>query len=512
MEKKNSSKWVILIIITVGFFMAKLDMSIVNLAITKMMTSFNATFDQIQWVLSAYTLSLGIVMATTGYLSDRFGTKKIFNISLVLFTAGSLLCGIAWNTASIIIFRIIQGVGGGLLMPVGMALLLTTFEESERGTVFAIMGIGTLVAPALGPTLGGYLIENLDWRSVFFINLPVGVAGIILTYFLLPESEHKSSRSFDLTGFVTSSVGLGCILYVLGKNDIDWTDKSNILFLIVGVFSLAIFIVNELMTDEPMLNIRLMKDYNFCVGNIMMNIGILALFGGIFLVPIYLQQLKGLTPFQTGMILFPEAITSAISMLIASKLMSRMDGRIFLFISLCLLAFNSYNMTFVTFDTSNAEVTMLLLIRGLGFGFLVVPIQYISMSTISKESMANATSLFQTIMQVGSSISITIITTVMQQRNNVNYANLSAKVNPLDPETQNLLKILHGMLINGGMQPSDAQAGAVSQIFGFVVKQAMLQALNDTMFIIMIISLLAILPAFLLKKSAGGGEMPVGLD
>jgi EmrB/QacA subfamily drug resistance transporter len=322
MENKQqvSNKWFALLVVIFGLFMVNLDMSIVNLAIAKMMQTFHATFDQIQWVLSGYTLTMGIIMPVTGYLADRFGTKKVFIISMALFTSGSLLCGISWNTASIVAFRIIQGLGGGLIIPISMTILMNTFEEKERGTAIAVLGIANMVAPALGPTLGGYIIENFDWRLIFLINIPIGVVGTVLSFILLGESEPKSAKRFDLVGLLTSSAGLGCVLYVLGKENVNWGDLSNVILMITGCFSLLMFIVNELMISEPMLDLRLLKNYTFCMSTIIMNIAILALYGGIFLVPIFLQQLKGLTPMQTGMILFPEAIATAMAMVIASKL------------------------------------------------------------------------------------------------------------------------------------------------------------------------------------------------
>ncbi len=440
MEKKQKgpSKWLTLIVVTIGFFMVKLDSSIVNLAISKMMSTFNASFDQIQWVLSAYSLALGIVMATTAYLSGRFGSKMIFIFSLILFTSGSLLCGFAWNTMSIVSARIIQGLGGGMLIPVGMTLLLTTFEESERGIVFAVMGIGNLFAPAIGPTLGGYLIENFDWRLIFFINIPIGVLGIFLSFLFLKESEYKPAQYFDLQGFLTSGIGLGCVLYVLGKGDVDWGDMQNLILMVTGCLSLLVFIIHELRTEEPMLDLRLFKDYNFSMGNIIMIIAVMGLFGGIFLVPVFLQQLKGLTPFQAGLVLFPEAIASAVSMVIASRLNAKIDTRILTVLALLLLAFNSWNMSTLTFDTSNSTVTMLLLVRGLGFGFLIIPIQTAALSKLQKESMSNASALMQTVIQVGTAVGLTIITSVLQQRNTINYANLSQQVTPYNANSMEL--------------------------------------------------------------------------
>ena len=500
-KKETSYKWVALIVVAMALFMVSLDMSIVNLAISKMMLTFNATLDQIQWVLSAYTLALGITMPVSGYLSDRFGTKKVIIISIILFTLGSLLCGISWNTASIVVFRIIQGLGGGLIIPVSMAFLLNTFDESERGVALAAVGIANLVAPALGPTFGGYLIENFNWRFVFMINIPVGVICIILAFIILRETELKFSRHFDLVGLLTSSIGLGSTLYVLGKGNIDWGDIHNIMFMIIGVSFLIMFIFNELLIPEPMLDLKLFKNYTFAMSNIILNIAILALFGGIFLVPIFLQQIKGLNPFQTGMVLFPEAIATAVGMVISSKLSKKFGVKIFAILALILLAFNSYSMSKITLDTSNTAITMLLMVRGIGVGFLLIPVQMAAFNSLPKEVMSNASALLNTVKQIGTSIGITIITSVMQQRNTINYANLANQVNMFNPNSLYLSKMIQGVLMQKGLSQASAQGGALTLIYGMVTKLAQLQSLNDTMMVITIITLVVILPTLLLKGS-----------
>lgn len=500
-KKETSYKWIALIVVAMSLFMVSLDMSIVNLAISKMMLTFNATLDQIQWVLSAYTLALGITMPVSGYLSDRFGTKKVIMISLILFTLGSLFCSISWNTASIVVFRVIQGLGGGLIIPVSMAFLLNTFDESERGIALAAVGIANLVAPALGPTFGGYLIQNFDWRFVFMINIPVGIICIILAFIILRETELKFSRHFDLMGLLTSSIGLGCTLYVLGKGNIDWGDIHNIMFIIIGVSLLIMFVINELLIPEPMLDLKLFKNYTFAMSNIILNIAILALFGGIFLVPIFLQQIKGLNPFQTGMVLFPEALATAVGMVVSSKLSKKFGVKIFAVLALLLLAFNSYSMSKITFNTSNTAITMLLLIRGIGVGFLLIPVQMAAFNSLPKEVMSNASALLNTVKQIGTSVGITIITSVMQQRNTINYANLANQVNAFNPNSLYLSKMLQGVLMQKGISQTGAHGVSLSLVYGIVAKQSLLQSLNDTMMVITIMTIIVILPTLLLKSS-----------
>jgi EmrB/QacA subfamily drug resistance transporter len=497
---EDSNKWSALLVVIFGLFLVSLDMNIVNLAISKMMQNFNASLDQIQWVLSGYSLTLGIIMPVTGYLADRFGTKKVFIVSMVIFTGGSLLCGIAWNTAAIIVFRIVQGLGGGLIIPISMTILMSMFEGKERGTALAILGIANMVAPALGPTLGGYILEHFDWRLVFLINIPVGVVGTALSFILLGKAEPKPAKRFDLLGLLTSSAGLGCVLYILGKENIDWGDLTNVILMIIGCYSLLMFVVNELMVPEPMLDLRLLKNYTFCMCNIILNIAILALFGGIFLVPIFLQQIKGLTPMQTGMILFPEAISTAIAMVIASKLSVKFGAKKFAVIALAFLALNGYNMSHITLDTSNDTITLLLMLRGLAVGLLMIPVQLAGFNAVSKEDMANASALLNTVKQIGMSIGITIITSIMQHRNNFFYAGLAGQVSAFNLGSLNLFKMLKSLLFYNGASLIEAQNGALSLIYGAVAKEARMLAINDTMLVISGIALITILPTFLLKE------------
>ncbi|ATW25772.1 DHA2 family efflux MFS transporter permease subunit [Candidatus Formimonas warabiya] len=499
-KKEASYKWLTMGVVTLVIFMANLNTSVVNLATSAMMKTFGASLGQIQWVISAYTLTLGVTIPSTGYLSDRCGFKRVFILAVMLFTAGSLLCGISWNVMSMIASRVIQGVGGAFIISLGLTILMTTFEKSEIGMVISIVGVCGMAAPALGPTLGGYIIENLSWRFVFFMNIPIGVVSTIMAMVILRESEHKPSKQFDLIGFLTSAAGMVCLLYVLGKSDVDWHDIKNILIMIMGCYSLLMFIVNELLIPEPMLNLRLLKNYTFCMSNIIINVALLALYGGVFLIPVFLQQIKGLSPMQAGLILFPEAIATAVAMMLYGRLGSKLDTRIFAISALILIVFNSYSMSHITLGTPNTMITLLLMIRGLGVGFLIAPVQTIGLSGISKAAMSNASALLNTVKQVGTSVGITVITSIMQHQNTINYADLAGQVNYFNPNSMNLFKMLQGLLAQGGMTQTDAQAGALSTIYGMIARQAQLQALNDTMLVISIIAGMIILPTFLLKE------------
>ncbi|MBV7275593.1 DHA2 family efflux MFS transporter permease subunit [Clostridium sp. PL3] len=500
-EKGNSYKWITMSVVVLGLFMVNLATSIVNLSTSKMMQTFGSSLDQIQWVVSAYTLTMGVTIPSTGYLSERFGFKKIFVIALSMFTLGSLMCGISWNLISIITARIIQGVGGAFIISLGMTILMTTFDREEMPMVISTIGICNMAAPALGPTLGGYIVENVSWRFAFFINIPIGIISIITAIIVLRKSDSKLTKYFDIIGFLSSAIGMALILYVLGKSNLDWSDIKNVLLMIVGCYSMLIFVVNELLIPEPMLNLRLLKNYTFCMSNIIMNVALLALNGAVFLMPVFLQQIKGLTAMQAGWILFPEAIATGVSMSLYGKLGNKIDTRIFAITALILIGLNSYSMSKITLETSNDTITFLLAIRGFGVGFLMAPVQTLGLSGLPKKVMSNASALMNTVKQVGTSIGITMITSIMQNRTTANYSDLAQQVSNLNPGSMNLFKMLQGSMVQVGMSSSDAQAGALSQLYGIVVKLSQLQGLNDTMLVISIITAMVIIPTLLLKKS-----------
>lgn len=501
MPDRSGNKWFVLGIVACGIFMANLDSSVVNLAITNMMQTFNSTVDDIQWVLSAYTLVMGVVVPVSGYLSDRFGIKTIFISALSMFTLGSLLCGVAWNTMTIIIFRIIQGLGGGLILPIGMIIMLINFDVKERAAAAGIVGLASMAAPALGPTIGGYIIQNLDWRLVFFINIPIGIICITLAVIVFKESEKKEHLYFDALGFITCSIGLSCILYILGLDNVDFTnDLKELLILIIGCCNMLVFIINELTIEKPMLDLRLLKNHVFALGNVIMNVSLLALYGGIFLMPIFLQKLKGLTAMQSGLILFPEGIATAVSMVISSKLSDKIPGRYFAAISLILIGFNSYSMSKLTLDTANSTITILLMIRGIGVGMLLAPVQLVTLNSVPKEMNSNASAILNTIKQIGVSLGITIVTRILQNRSAIDYANIAQQINSFTPNSVGLVKTLNGLLVQSGISQSQSQDIAVAKIYEIVVKQASIQGLTDTMFVIFVICFVMIIPSFLLKE------------
>ena len=249
--------------------MSILDSSIVNIALPKMMAVFGVPLDDAKWILTSYTLALGAIIPLTGYLQEVFGAKRIYMFALAMFTLGSLLCGFSWSNTSMIGFRVIQAIGGGMIMPVGMSIIYQVFPREKIGLALGFWGIAAMAAPAIGPTLGGYIIEKMDWRLIFNVNVPIGIIGVILAGILLKGTERKPFKSFDIIGFLSSTVGIVSILYVLGEGStIDWGKIQNPILMTLGCLSLILFVVNELTHPDPLLDLRIFKLFDFSISQI----------------------------------------------------------------------------------------------------------------------------------------------------------------------------------------------------------------------------------------------------
>ncbi|MCB2293577.1 DHA2 family efflux MFS transporter permease subunit [Clostridium algoriphilum] len=478
MHENNQSvsyKWFALGAIVIGTFMAALDTSIVNIAIAKMMAVFNVSLDDIKWVLTAYTLTLGAIIPLTGFLEGKLGSKKLYIYSLAIFTLGSLLCGFAWSNTTMILFRIIQAIGGGMIIPVSISIILQMFPSKNRGMALGVWGIATMAAPAIGPTFGGYIIERLDWRLIFIVNVPIGVIAVILSAILLKEVPHKPAKKLDYIGFISSTVGIVSILYILGKGTIDWRDIKNILFITLGVFSLILFVINELTISEPLLELRLLKRFDFSLSLLSLCFLAAAYMGGVYVVPLFLQNIKGYTALQTGMILLPSAIMTGIMMLISGKLADKISAKIIMFPGLIILALSSYKLSQINLNTSVEMITWLLILRGLGFGLTMMPITHAGMNAVPQNLVPQGSAIQNTVKQIAIAIGINLMTTTITNKTKLNYHRLAEQVTPLKQSTTDFLKV------------------------GLLQKQAYTDAIDFALSLCMVFVLIALILTLLMK-------------
>ncbi len=492
-EAKSSNMWGVLGVLIIGTFISVLNSSLINIALPKMMAVFSVDLVSIQWVVTAYTIALGAVIPLSGYLSDVMGSKKLYIWALGLFTLGTLLCGMAWSNNSMIAFRVIQGIGGGLIGPVGTAILFRTVPPEKMGVAMGLYGVSAMAAPAIGPTLGGYIIASLSWRVLFYICVPIGVLGVIMGFLMLEEMPTKPPGTFDLIGFITSSVGLICIFYVLGKwTSINWHEMGYPLLLALGIFCLILFAVNELMHPNPLLDLRILKFYDFTAWTMIASVLSMTMIGITYLIPIFLQSIVGYSAIQTGLLLFPSAIATAVMMPVSGKLFDKYGYRAVMIPGLLLLAAASYPFAFLNTDTSSSTINLLMILRGAALGMAMMPPSALAMQCIPKALINQASSLTNIIRQVAGTVSVALITTMLQNGITLNSARIAEQISSVNPIATDTVKVLQGVYMKGGLTASESGSAALSTLGGLVQKQAYVDAIDHILFLMLIVAVITL--------------------
>jgi EmrB/QacA subfamily drug resistance transporter len=411
----SNYKWKVLSTVIFGIFMVILDTTVVNVAFQTIRTDFGGSLASSQWVISIYVLSLGITTPLAGFLSNRYGGKKIYLGGLSLFVLGSLMCGLSPSLNLLILARAIQGIGGGVAMPLGTALLLQAFPPREQGTALGIFGIAVLVAPAVGPILGGWLVDQGLWRAIFFINPPIGLTGVLLGLRFLRSTEGGLKPRFDLGGVVASVVGFGAILYAASlASTLGWTSPVTLAYFAVGLIGLVAFGLIELLwAKQPLLDMRLFGNRTFLNASLLGYVSTVALFGAEFLMPIYLQALRGRTALQTGMILLPMAIAGGIFVTLSGRIYDKIGPRPLLAGGFLLLVVNTWQLSQIRADTPISWILFLLVLRGLALGMTVQTTMVTALSVVPRQDLARGSSLTNATRLVVQSIGVAILATVL---------------------------------------------------------------------------------------------------
>ena len=507
-EKENRFyKRTVLFVVIIGTFMAILDSSIVNIALPKMMAVYNVSQEDAKWIITAYTLTLGAVIPLTGYLSNKFGTKNVYIYSLAFFTLGSLLCGVSSSNNMMIFSRILQALGGGMIMPVSMSILYDVIPPQERGVALGIWGIAAMAAPSIGPTLGGYIIEYLDWRLIFTLNIPLGIMGVFLSWILLKPSKKTEIKKFDMIGFITSTIGVVSLLYVFGEGEVDWNDLKNILLLIVGIFNLVMFVINELMIEEPLLDLRILKYMTFSMSIVISSLLNMALFGVVFVMPLFFQNLMGFSAMKTGLIMLPGAISTGIMMPVGGKLFNKYGAKPLLIVGITIMAVTTYLLSGITTDTPISYMMLLLAIRGIGLGLGMMPVTTEGLNAVPHNQVPAASALSNTIKQIASSISVTMISTILATQQKVSYAKMIENTNNFNINYNSVIDTVQGYYISIGYGLSDAGVITKTIISSIIQKQAFLDGVNKSLVISAIISVVCLISGlFMGKKKKDGNE------
>jgi EmrB/QacA subfamily drug resistance transporter len=497
-------KWIVAGVTIIGVFMAILDSTIVNIAIPRLQTDFGADLHSVQWVLTGYILAQGVATPLVGFFSDRLGTKQLYIISLALFTAGSALCGLAWSLPILITFRILQGIGGAALFPLSLTLIFREFPPQERGAAMGLFGVPALLAPALGPTLGGYIVTYAGWQLIFYINVPIGIAAVILATIFLRDYHDVRESSFDVLGFIFSTIGLATLLYALSDASTDgWGSTTVLGFMTVGILALAIFVAVELFITsrggQPLLDLRVFLDGAFTSSTIANIFVVFALFGGLFLLPVYLQELRGQSAFQAGILLLPQAIASMISVIVGGFLVDRIGVRAVVIPGLLILAVATWQLSLITLNSPFWWLQSMFILRGLALGLVGQPLILAALATIRPQLLTQASTMSTVIRSVASSLGVAILATLVQTRTTFHYALLAERVTPGSPLGR-LVPEIQALFMSRGADAHGAYSAAIQVIAGLVEQQGYVLALQDAFALTFVFVILTIIVTLFVRE------------
>ena len=501
----SSYKWWVLMNIMIGTFMVVLDVSIVNVALPKIMATFGIPIDTAEWVLNGYLLAFSVMLPSSGWFADHIGYKSIYLGALFLFTLGSFLCGLAWNENVLVMFRVLQGIGGGLLMPVGMAVVLHEFPIEQRGTALGFWAIAAAGSVSFGPLIGGYLVDRFNWNAIFYVNVPFGIMGLIATWAILREYKAAHSRSFDLLGFISMSAFMVSLLLALADgnaawNTGGWTSPFIMTNFAVALVSLVMFFVTEFTVKHPLIDLKLFKSFNYSMANAVFFIFGLSVFGSIFLLPLYLQNSLGYTAYQAGAIFLPMGFLQGIVAPIAGILTDRINPKVPAVLGIILLGWSWYLNSSLSLFSMHSEVMFPIYLRGLGMGLLFTPLSAIALTDIKRQDMAQASGLFNVIRQVGGSFGVAIVGSVLTQRTLFHIAVDGQSVHPYSPIYQNIMHGLKDFATSALSAPAGLELKrANALILSHVVKQAIVQATDDTFLFAFVMMMLCIIPILFLR-------------
>lgn len=426
------NRGMITVSIMLATIMQALDTTIANVALPHMQGTLSATQDQISWVLTSYIVAAAIMTPPTGFLATRLGRKRLFLLSVTGFTIASVLCGIAATLNQMVLFRLLQGVFGAGLVPLSQAVLLDTYPREKHGSAMALWGIGIMLGPILGPSLGGWLTEYYNWRWVFFINVPFGILAWTGIATFVPDSEPDRRRIFDFVGFAFLSVSVGALQLMLDRGEQqDWFSSGEIVVeAIVAGLAFYMFLVHMLTHHRPFIDARIFRDRNFSAGLVFIFIVGVILLATLALLPPFLQQLLGYPVVTTGLVLAPRGMGTMVAMLIVGRLVDKTDPRYLIFTGLCFTAYSLWEMSNFTLGISSYDLITTGLMQGLGLGFIFVPLSTITFSTLAPHFRVEGSSLFSLMRNIGSSIGISIVVTRLAQGTQEHHAILSEYVTP----------------------------------------------------------------------------------
>jgi MFS transporter, DHA2 family, multidrug resistance protein len=490
-------KWAITFTVMVVAFMQILDTSVTNVILPHLQGSLSAGLDEVSWVITSYLAANAVIIPATGWLAGLFGRKRFFLICATLFVVSSFLSGAAPDLTTLVVARIFQGLGGGPIIPLSQAIIWEIFPFHQRGLAMAIWGVGFILGPILGPTVGGYLADEWSWRWIFYINLPVGIVGFLMASAFLFDPPYQSRAArIDWWGLGLMITGFGCLQLVLDRGEReDWFESPMIGALtLVAVGALAGFLIRELTASHPILDLTVFADRNFATGCTLISVVGFGMFSGMLLVAVFTQKLLGYDAWTSGLVLAPGGLGNIFS-LFASGLVTRMDQRLMLGFGCLLNAVSLYMMTSLTLGMDYWALAWPRFIQGFAVGFIFVPLSTLTLATVRRDKLVNATAVYGMLRNVGGSVGIAVATTLLAQRSQFHQATLVSHITAWDPETHSRLTRWVSHFVSLGSDAFTAERRAMAMLYRETVEQAQLLAYADDFWLLAV--MFAAVPLFL---------------
>ncbi len=484
----SARKWAITLSVMMVTVMQVLDTSITNVALPHMQGSFSASIDEMSWVITSYLAANAVVIPASGWLTTVFGRRRFFLICTVTFTASSFLSGLAPNLEFLVAMRILQGLGGGSVIPMAQAIMWEIFPLEQRGVAMSVWGVGIMMAPILGPTVGGYIADNWSWRWIFYINLPIGVlAFFMVSAFLFDASYHRRPRRVDLAGIVLMVVGFGCLQLFLDLGERrEWFDSELIVALAgLAVVMVAGFVIRELVADEPILDLSVFADRNFAVCSLTILLVGLGFNSSLLLVALYTQQVLGYDAWSSGLTLAPGGVGTMIALLISGRLVSRVDQRLMLLGGCIGQGIALWMMTHVTASMDFWSIALPRFVQGFSQGFIFVPLQALSLATVTTERLSNATAAYNMLRNVGGSVGVALATTMLARRSQYHQVALSSHVHIWNPMMDERLREWTAHFVARGADTFTAGRRAMSMLYRETQMQAHVLAYADAFWLML---------------------------
>lgn len=511
------NKWLVTISVTFGTLMGAIDASIVNVAVPHLTGSLGATIEQITWVTTGFVMATVLVMPLTGFLARLFGQKRVYLASLMLFIAGSTLCGFAHTLPMLVFFRILQGFGAGALQPTEQAILRQTFPPQEQGMAMAVFGMAVVLGPAFGPTLGGYIVDNYSWPWIFFINIPVGILSLVMVTKFVHEPDdvrianqrmaEQQKANMDWIGIGLLFVGLGTLQYVLEEgNRNDWFSSMEITGLaFLSIVTLLALVIRELSAPVPATDFSLFRDVVFLSGTLVGAVMFAMLMAVTFLLPLFMQLMLGYSATQAGLAMMPRSLVMIVCMPIIGRIYNKVSPRLVIAFGIILFAVSSWMMGHYTLATTTRDVVVVLAIQGVAFSCLFIPLTTLALSSIPRHRLADASGLNSLLRQVGGSVGLAVFATMLSRFATRTRGTMIQHVNSASSGATDRWHALTGMFGAHGGSPPAAQAMAARAIDGIVRQQAMVITF-EKLFYLSGICFLCVLPLVFLLRAAPGGE------